>query len=477
MSKTYLSSALMNGRPIQCLISGLKTIAAWFHGQPRGHLEAVETLSGSDLDDVVKRGSEDSVTSSLDPDVGAVKGTLAGRGPVRTPLVPCYLADLLMLDECTNLERISTFEPVVVHMPPITAGRHLLATLEIRENAAHMPWYQDSYTAYSSGVYMIRDAILHGSVGITGVAEYAVLESLWHTTPERHRYERDGDSYADRIVLLEGNIETLARSHVSLLVGGAESYWHSVVDVTARLALVPDDILRRSGSVLLPSTGVAQKELIDLYGLPDGVEARLVDPTESFRIENLVYPSSIHYVFDYHPTPLCAFFDRILSRLGENGLGPSFVYVDRRASGLRPLMNEDALAQALERLGFIAVCLEQLSVREQVLLFRSAEVIVAPHGAGLTNIGFSKPGCWIIELMMDQYLNWCYRRIAAIRSLRYDCLVGRAVRTQGVSIDSIHGQPWLINVEDVVAFVSECMTTVGGQRDPGQDRRLSQAQF
>ena len=75
---------------------------------------------------------------------------------------------------------------------------------------------------------------------------------------------------------------------------------------------------------------------------------------------------------------------------------------------MRPLVNEDEVVDALARLGFTPIKPETLSFADQVRLFRGAEAIVAPHGAELTNLGFCRPGCVVLELLMDSYANWCF---------------------------------------------------------------------
>ena len=64
----------------------------------------------------------------------------------------------------------------------------------------------------------------------------------------------------------------------------------------------------------------------------------------------------------------------------------------------RRLTNFDALAAALEVEGFEVHSLETYSLAEQIDLFHDAEIVVAPHGAGLTNLLFSPPGTGIVEL-------------------------------------------------------------------------------
>jgi capsular polysaccharide biosynthesis protein len=49
-----------------------------------------------------------------------------------------------------------------------------------------------------------------------------------------------------------------------------------------------------------------------------------------------------------------------------------------------------------------------MSFEEQVRLFRNAEVVVGPHGAGFTNLIFSKPGTRVVEILAKGYERRCY---------------------------------------------------------------------
>ena len=212
---------------------------------------------------------------------------------------------------------------------------------------------------------------------------------------------------------------------------------------------MPDEVWPKIDRVLYPSTGVRVPEMLDLFGLPSGVEKREVKPHESFCVDDLIQPSSLHGLFDYHPTLLRKAFARLGSAVDVRGETHRRIFIDRRGSPLRQLTNEDELIAALSE--FVPVRLETLTVAEQIRLFRNADIIVAPHGAGLTNIGFSRPGTVVIELMMDSYCNWCYRRLAALKAIRYRCVMGRCLDPDRV--DAIHFTTWEVDKDELLREV------------------------
>jgi len=69
-----------------------------------------------------------------------------------------------------------------------------------------------------------------------------------------------------------------------------------------------------------------------------------------------------------------------------------------RKGPTRKIQNIEQVEDYLSRYGFETVYLEGMSTRDQILLFQSAEFIVAPHGAGLANLLFCEPGTKVIEL-------------------------------------------------------------------------------
>jgi len=85
-----------------------------------------------------------------------------------------------------------------------------------------------------------------------------------------------------------------------------------------------------------------------------------------------------------------------------------YIYISRRRARYRHVINESELLLQLQPLGFIAIELEDFSVSQQASLFAQAERIVAPHGAGLTNLSFCQPGTQVVELVSPHYMRTDY---------------------------------------------------------------------
>jgi len=93
----------------------------------------------------------------------------------------------------------------------------------------------------------------------------------------------------------------------------------------------------------------------------------------------------------------------------------------KRKESYRQILNHDAVFAFLKtaRPDLDWVCFDSLPFSETVNLFAQASLIVAPHGAGLTNMVFSGPGTQILECMPVENPNLCYWHLSELLEHRY----------------------------------------------------------
>lgn len=156
----------------------------------------------------------------------------------------------------------------------------------------------------------------------------------------------------------------------------------------------------------------------------------LTRPLSNFQKQSLellgIGPDSIHELqkFELAVTPRAAYSNLLrldFSPSGHRGViakrfrhaveidsqrRPSRkTYFARTDVSRRKLVNETDLIEALENLGFSCFVPGELSVYEQVKVAAESEVIVGPHGAGMTNVLFASPGTKVLEIGRDSYRN------------------------------------------------------------------------
>jgi hypothetical protein len=99
------------------------------------------------------------------------------------------------------------------------------------------------------------------------------------------------------------------------------------------------------------------------------------------------------------------------------------VYISRRYSSKRRVLNENELITLIKSYGFQVYYLENLSFTQQVDLFSTAMIVLSPHGAGLSNIVFMPKGSSVIELFPNNYYEECYQNISMKISLKHFLII------------------------------------------------------
>lgn len=107
----------------------------------------------------------------------------------------------------------------------------------------------------------------------------------------------------------------------------------------------------------------------------------------------------------------------------------SNVYISRKDTQERRVLNEDAVVQALEEYGFEAYRLADHSVAEQAVLFDEADLVVGAHGAGFSNLVYTEDTA-VLELFGEK-VKPNYANLAAAVGLPYESL---ECRPRGVDL-------------------------------------------
>lgn len=107
----------------------------------------------------------------------------------------------------------------------------------------------------------------------------------------------------------------------------------------------------------------------------------------------------------------------------EHGKTSRIYIVRENAPNRRSIINGDEVLNFLTNLGFKPVKLETMSLLEQVFLFSRADIIVAPHGAGLTNVIFCPITAKVIEFFNPGYVNPCYWKLCNQVGLKHYNLI------------------------------------------------------
>lgn len=235
------------------------------------------------------------------------------------------------------------------------------------------------------------------------------------------------------IIAISKPQEKLAGCWLSLLFPNQDNYYHFLIMNLGRLFQINASEAQMIKGVLVPYhlTDVQCRALevgLNLIFGHSDIKIKKIQWGQSLEVEEIFYPwNAVSLALGYAHSGIVSFFRRIPSLLLSSDVSwPARVYIDRRAASNRILHNEDELIDILEQRGFAIIQLEYLTFDEQVNLFSHAEYIIGAHGAGLGNIVFCQPGTKIIELMPHTLLRWCYRQIAMVADLPYQCVITKS---------------------------------------------------
>lgn len=126
------------------------------------------------------------------------------------------------------------------------------------------------------------------------------------------------------------------------------------------------------------------------------------------------------------------------------------IYISRADAERRRLANEDEIVALLSRYGFASVQLSKLSARQQIGLFRDAELIVAPHGMGLAHLAFAERLKGVVELFPPNTGSDTYAFIAKALGLEYQFVIGTDVDNNFGDF-SVDGEEIICSIDRLLA--------------------------
>jgi capsular polysaccharide biosynthesis protein len=102
------------------------------------------------------------------------------------------------------------------------------------------------------------------------------------------------------------------------------------------------------------------------------------------------------------------------------------VYVSRAKANKRKIINETGLVNTIEKLGYQAVFMEDISFIQQVKLMQGTKVLLGAHGAGLTNMLFMPAGSVVVEIRKEgDSHNNCFFSLASALGHRYYYVIAK----------------------------------------------------
>ena len=227
-----------------------------------------------------------------------------------------------------------------------------------------------------------------------------------------------------------------------LSTSGAMLYWHWMFQLLPRFELIKLADVNIDAIDFFVVNGLKnnfQRETLEILGLrPE----RLIQSSNvpHLRARRLIAPSVPLSHGCYRPW-MVRFLRK--SFLGDesatNISSRRRVYISRGMAKYRRVLNEASVIQFLRSHRFEEVRLEALSVRQQALVMAECEVIIAPHGGGLSNVVFCSPGTKVIEIFSPELVAGYFWKLCNQLNLPYYYLIGEGGPN---TLNSDYPQSW-----------------------------------
>jgi len=264
--------------------------------------------------------------------------------------------------------------------------------------------------------------ILEESAAVPDQAQQAMMamlsrELFYGDAPVRGLLTKSRPRHSDST---SRSLETVAP-----LIPRYRNYYHWMIETVPQIRYIRAFEQKTGERVTLlirPDAPSFVDETLELLEWP---RSRIKYATEPmYDITNLILPS--------FPERHAADFEWLRSRtFGQvpetTPKSGNNIYVSRANAVERRVVNEDEVMDVLSQFGFSCYQLEERSLKENVCLFADADIVVGPHGAGLTDIIFAND-CTLVELFGDK-IKPHYRELTSAVDLSYEPMYCRAEST------------------------------------------------
>lgn len=371
------------------------------------------------------RLSRSSLAYASYPFIGARK---AGQRFGRVPYVPVPVEDY-------TVARLEPPEPFTLSKP---AG--------FPEN---IKW--DAFPPYP--VTQNHIAEVHGGMadhdGFVFNADGKPIHGACHPRKQmlKYRWRARRDGIAAEYMRMTKTPRHLAGTAAVITATNQNCYYHWIFDILPRLKLALEheaDI----DHIYLQHKLPFQKETLKILGIDP---ERIVSTEDESWIsaDRMIIPCHQIMTGHRHPGWLTDWLRENFLPHEQVAKNRRRVYISRSIARNRRVKNEEEIFRLLEAHGFEFVHAEKCTFAEQIAMFADAEAIIAPHGAGLSNLVFSAPGTRVIELFPSMTMD-CYYRLCDDLNLDYTF-----VKTRQFRFHRRVGEDFVVAPEDMKAALQQ----------------------
>ncbi len=270
-------------------------------------------------------------------------------------------------------------------------------------------------TIYRLPEYMIFEdvSVSTSPTGLCHGALREVMNYVYEQSDQYHHFRIFGRTPDRRVGDIVPQAVVLPR------YGMSDNYYHALIDRVAALHF-----------------GAQFDGRIPVFSsFPLGELERRMCSALEIPAENVIYVEGLSHVARRGIVPFMQaarpYFYKYCQKMARKRLRQSAerfgdrIYISRLGANARRLLNEEEVIARVEAAGFRVLQFERMSIEQQMAAMAGAEVVLAPHGAGLANLVFCQSGTRVVEMLSEDYPNASFRQLAYDCNLRYTLLLGR----------------------------------------------------
>lgn len=225
------------------------------------------------------------------------------------------------------------------------------------------------------------------------------------------------------------------------------AYYHWLAEVLPKLIWFSANNNIEQYTLLLPDSH-RQNFILDYLNKLGYNKVVYFNADENIRLENAKYISEFSQTGNIRPEVAAD----IRSYYSNTENAGKMVYISRAKSPKRKVVNEEQLLRLLTGFGVEVVYTDNMPVEEQIDIFSKCKLLIAIHGAGLTNMLFMPTGGKIIELRLHgDNTNNCYFSLASALGLPYYYSLCESSDTS----KSTQEADFVANIEDITRTLKE----------------------
>ncbi len=236
------------------------------------------------------------------------------------------------------------------------------------------------------------------------------------------------------VTLNTGTPKLIKRINGSLLIltqgaSGHNNYAHWMLDVLPKIKLLLSKMLiSEIKNIYVTKLNKFQNQSFSFLGLKS---FKIIDPNifrhvKADQIISVSHPYYFKKTWFYAQSNLPSWIIKFLrndisKKVKSKKKGYKKIFIDRSDSlqNHSKLINNNEVIKYLKSKRYKCLKLTDLNLKDQISIFKNCNIIIAPHGAGLTNIAFCKKNTKIIEIIPQDNKNFLFKRISKINKLKY----------------------------------------------------------